>query len=301
MIIKKDTVFLLDNDSLIGKIVRLIIDRNSSIRDGYDIHQHNMTSTYFPGYDDKKFILIGKIFNESFLKDIKAKDSDFRKIDAIEGKTLNILEELWIETSSDKTITSNESEWLVLFSNVLEDRGHPSTKVLKCYLENFVNILTRGNEFFQKTYLEIENIVTWYNTKQEQPFLTGEKTYISLNKPFEENFIKTNKIQIVLDFEGDDEDKLLLDFYKKYPELKSNFNSLYKVHNEEDISSMLEQKILLESLQILNHEIYTKKINLKNDTINIVNQDIYGELDSVITKTRNRIIIKRNRKKYEQY
>lgn len=112
--------------------------------------------------------------------------------------------------------------------------------------------------------------------------------------------IPDKKFQIVIDLEGEDYEDVLINFYKSYPELKEKFNLLINVENGDDISSILEQKILLESLQILNHEIYTKKINLKNDTNNIVNQDIYSELDSVITKTRNRIIIKRNRIKNEK-
>ena len=112
--------------------------------------------------------------------------------------------------------------------------------------------------------------------------------------------IPDKKFQIVIDLEGGHYEEVLINFYKSYPELKEKFNLLINVENGDDISSILEQKILLESLQILNHEIYTKKINLKNDTINIVNQDIYSELDSVITKTRNRIIIKRNRIKNEK-
>lgn len=297
MIDKNNTIILLDFNSLIGKIVRLILNRNAGLRDGYNFYQHTKGITYFPNHNDKKFILVDDIFNEEFKKDIFKKDPNFRTIifNKTEKQPLEILTELWSETSDIKEMTDQELDILIKISKIFENLEDKESIVMKYYIENFVNVLTSGKEFFSKDFKEIEDIVKWYNNKDIPEYNTTGVTTIEQYMVDEKKFFEPNTYQIVLNFKGDDLERVLLDFYKKYPELKQYFNLIREVEDDEDISSIMEQKLLLESLYLVNVEYYNKRIK-KSNTENIINQNILGDIISIITSIRNRFVTRKNKK-----
>lgn len=290
MIDKNNTVILLDNNSTLGKVVRLIMDRNCDLRDGYDFHQHSSGSTYFPGSDDKKFILVGDIFDPRCLEDIKRKDPDFKRILLKEGdeifKASKVLIDLWNDTENGKTITLQESFILQIVGRIFEKNSLilPEAEIMKVYIDNMVNILTRGNEFFTTNYSHFENTVNWLKEKNK-----------TTTNPIEQDIEDTKKFfepctyQIVLDFKGKDLEEVLLDFYKKYPDLKKHFNLIQEVKNNESISTMMEQKLLLESLHLANVAYYNNCIKqVEHD--NVVNQSLLGDIKYFISAIRNRIV-----------
>ncbi len=288
MIDKNNTVILLDNNSVLGKVVRLIMDRNCDLRDGYDFHQHNRESTYFPGSNDKKFILVGDIFDHRCLEDIKRKDPDFKRILLKEDEgifnPIDVLTNLWHETNNGKTITDQEADNLQRVARIFEKDGliTPQVEVMKYYIDNMVNILTRGNEFFTTNYSHFENTVNWLKDKNK---ITPVEQDIEDTK----KFFEPSVYQIVLDFKGKDLEEVLLGFYKKYPDLKEHFNLIQEVKNNESISTMMEQKLLLESLHLANVAYYNNCIKqVEHD--NVVNQSLLGDIKYFISAIRNRIV-----------
>lgn len=292
MIDKYNTVILLDNNSTLGKVVRLIMDRNCDLRDGYDFHQHSKESTYFPGSDDKKFLLIGDGFHPKCLEDIKRKDPDFKRINFEENdlnNPLDVLSNLWYETSKGIPITLQEADVLQRVARIFEKDGliTPQVKLIKEYIDNIVNVISRGNEFFITNYSDFENTVKWLRDKNK---VTSVEQDIEDTK----KFFEPSTYQIVLDFKGKDLEEVLLDFYKKYPDLKEHFNLIKEMENDEDISSIMEQKILLESLHLANVEYYEKCIK-KNSFKNLVNESLLDDIKSFISKIRNRLVIKKHK------
>ena len=321
MLDKNKTIILMDINSIEGKIVRLIVNRNFPINEGYDISQHSSESTYYPCIESKNFILVGDIFNEKFLADIKAKDENFLHLDFKENKknhtaNLLLLSNLWNQTATEyKHMSDNEVDILQRVSRIFdyESIEDPSGTVMKTYIDIFVTILTTGNEFFNTPYLTYFEMVDYYNKNQDDI-----KNNVSYNKygnnPFwdlskresnitaveqhfidEKKFFEPNAYQIVLDFKGRDLEEVLLDFYKKYPDLKEHFNLIKEVEDEEDISSIMEQKLLLESLHLVNVEYYNKRIK-KSVSENVVNQNILSDIISIINYVRNRLITRKNKK-----
>lgn len=293
MIDKKNTVILLDNNSTIGKVVRLIMDRNCDLlKDGYDFHQHSKESTYFPGSDNKKFLLIGDGFDPKILEDIKRKDPDFKRINLKEEvgyfASTKILLKLWNDTGNGNSITSQEADILQRTAKIFEKDGLlvPEVEVMKYYIDNMVNILSKGNEFFTTNYCHFENTVKWLKDKNKTS---------SIEQDIEDTkkFFESNTYQIVLNFKGKDLEEVLLDFYKKYPDLKEHFNLIKEIENEEDISSIMEKKLLLESLHLANVKYYEKCIKQPNKD-NIINQSLLGDIISLIGEIRNRLVIKKN-------
>lgn len=288
MIDKNNTVILLDNNSTLGKVVRLIMDRNCDLRDGYDFHQHNKESTYFPGTDDKKFILVGDGFDSKCIEDIKRKDPDFKRILLKEDEgifnPIDVLTNLWYETNNGKNITDQEAGNLQRVARIFEKPGltTPQVNVMKYYIDNMVNILTRGNEFFTTNYSHFENTVNWLKDKNK---ITPIEQDIEDTK----KFFEPSTYQIVLDFTGKDLEEVLLDFYKKYPDLKKHFNLIQEVKNNESISTMMEQKLLLESLHLANVAYYNNCIKqVEHD--NVVNQSLLGDIKYFISAIRNRLV-----------
>lgn len=306
----------MDINSIEGKIVRLIVNRNFPINEGYDISQHSSESTYYPCIESKNFILVDDIFNEKFLADIKAKDENFLHLDFKENKknrtaNLLLLSNLWNQTATEyKHMSDNEVDILQRVSRIFdyETIEDPSGTVMKTYIDNFVTILTSGNEFFNTLYLTYFEMVDYYNKNQDDI-----KNNVSYNKygnnPFwdlskresnitaveqhfidEKKFFEPNTYQIVLDFKGKDLEEVLLDFYKKYPELKQYFNLIQEVKNNEDIFSIMGKKLLLESLHLANVEYYNHCIK-KSEIKNVVNESILDEIKTAVNKIRNRIIV----------
>lgn len=291
MINKNNTVILLDNNSVLGKVVRLIMDRNCDLRDGYDFHQHNRESTYFPGSNDKKFILVGDIFDHRCLEDIKRKDPDFKRILLKEDEgifnPIGVLTNLWHETNNGKTITDQEADNLQRVARIFEKDGliTPQVEVMKYYIDNMVNILTRGNEFFTTNYSHFENTVNWLKDKNK---ITPVEQDIEDTK----KFFEPSVYQIVLDFKGKDLEEVLLGFYKKYPDLKEHFNLIQEVKGNETISSIMEQKLLLESLHLTNVAYYENHIK-QTEHNNVVNETLLGDIKYCITAIRNRLVMKK--------
>lgn len=315
MLDKNKTIILMDINSIEGKIVRLIVNRNFPINEGYDISQHSSESTYYPCIESKNFILVDDIFNEKFLADIKAKDENFFHLDFKENKknrtaNLLLLSNLWNQTATEyKHMSDNEVDILQRVSRIFdyETIEDPSGTVMKTYIDNFVTILTSGNEFFNTPYLTYFEMVDYYNKNQDDI-----KNNVSYNKygnnPFwdlskresnitavEQHFIDEKKFfepsvyQIVLDFKGKDLEEVLLDFYKKYPDLKEHFNLIQEVKNNESISTMMEQKLLLESLHLANVAYYNNCIKqVEHD--NVVNQSLLGDIKYFISSIRNRLV-----------
>lgn len=288
MIDKYNTVILLDNNSTLGKVVRLIMDRNCDLRDGYDFHQHSKESTYFPGSDDKKFLLIGDGFHPKCLEDIKRKDPDFKRINFEENdlnNPLDVLSNLWYETSKGISITPQEADVLQRVARIFEKDGliTPQVEVMKEYIDNMVNVLTSGNEFFATNYSHFENTVNWLRDKNK---VTSVEQDIEDTK----KFFNPNTYQIVLNLKGKDIEEVLLDFKKQYPDLKDKFNLIREVKEGVDISSIMEQKLLLESLHLANVEYYNQHIK-KSEIKNVVNESILDEIKTVVNKIRNRIIV----------
>lgn len=302
MLDKNKTIILMDLNSIEGKIVRLIVNRNFPINEGYEIEQHCSESTYYPCIESKKFILVGDIFNEKFLIDIKAKDSNFLHLSFKENKenrtaNLLLLSNLWNDTLLEyKHMTDNEADILQSISRIFdyESIEDPSGTVMKTYIDIFVTILTTGNEFFNTPYLTYFEMVDYYN-KYPIKFIQDEIHPIEQHFIDEKKFFEPNAYQIVLDFKGRDLEEVLLDFYKKYPDLKEHFNLIKEVEDEEDISSIMEQKLLLESLHLVNVEYYNKRIK-KSVSENVVNQNILSDIISIINYVRNRLITRKNKK-----
>lgn len=293
MLDKNKTIILMDLNSIEGKIVRLIVNRNCEPKDGYHIEQHCSESTYFPGNDDKKFVLIGNIFNDKFKADIYNKDITYKNyLKFTEHSVLATLSTLWTETKNGNVsiMTQEEASLLTSLSMVIEKKETPSTKVMRTYLENFVTILTSGKEFFSKDFKEIEDTVKWYNNKDKPGYSTSGVSAVEQHILDEKKFFEPNTYQIVLDFKGKDLEEVLLDFYKKYPDLKQYFNLISEVKEGVDISSIMEQKLLLESLHLANVEYYNQHIK-KSEIKNVVNESILDEIKTTVNKIRNRIIV----------
>ncbi len=297
MLDKNKTIILMDINSIEGKIVRLIVNRNCEPNNGYQIEQHCSESTYYPCIESKNFILVGDIFNEKFLDDIKAKDENFLHLVFKENKksrtaNLLLLSNLWNQTVTEhKHMTDNEVDILQKVSRIFdyETIKDPSGEVMKTYIENFVTILTSGNEFFNTPYLNYFEMVDYYN-KNPLKFIQDEIHPIEQHFMDEKKFFEPNTYQIVLNFKGKDLEEVLLDFYKKYPDLKDKFNFIREVKEGVDISSIIEQKLLLESLYLANVEYYNQHIK-KSEIRNVVNESILDEIKTVVNKIRNRIIV----------
>ena len=297
MLDKNKTIILMDLNSIEGKIVRLIVNRNFPINEGYEISQHCPESTYYPCIESKNFILVDDIFNEKFLADIKAKDENFLHLNFKENKksrtaNLLLLSNLWNQSATEyKHMSDNEVDILQRVSRIFdyESIPDPSGEVMKTYIDNFVTILTSGNEFFNTPYLNYFEMVDYYN-KNPLKFIRDEIHPIEQHFIDEKKFFEPNTYQIVLDFKGKDLEEVLLGFYKKYPDLKEHFNLIQEVKEGVDISSIMEQKLLLESLHLANVEYYNQHIK-KSEIKNVVNESILDEVKTVVNKIRNRIIV----------
>lgn len=106
--------------------------------------------------------------------------------------------------------------------------------------------------------------------------------------------LESHTFQIVLDFKGNDLEEVLFSFYKKYPDLKEHFNLIQEVKGSENISNIMEQKLLLESLHLANVEYYEKCIK-QSSFNNVVNESLLDDIKSFISKIRNRLVVKKHK------
>ena len=185
-------------------------------------------------------------------------------------------------------MTDQELDILIKISKIFENPEDKESIVMKYYIENFVNILSNGKNFFNSNYHHFENTVKWFKDKIEEPY------NIIQYKEDEKKFFEPNTYQIVLNFKGNDLERVLLDFYKKYPDLKEHFDLIQEVKGSENISNIMEQKLLLESLHLANVEYYEKCIK-QGSFNNVVNESLLDDIKSFIGKIRNRLVVKNHK------
>ena len=132
--------------------------------------------------------------------------------------------------------------------------------------------------------------------KRKKKKMLDENKHIQVEQDIEgtKKIFELSTYQIVLDFKGKDLEEVLFGFYKKYPDLKEHFNLIQEIKGSENISNIMEQKLLLESLHLANVEYYEKCIK-QSSFNNIVNESLLDDIKSFIGKIRNRLVIKKHK------
>lgn len=277
MRLKLNTVVFTDTDTLLGKIVRLIVNRRGGFNEIIPVY--NVSKDMEGHYKLEKGDLDNVILAYDEPNDNLINKAKYYKIDVTLVSDTTSLRDLWDITSFEefpdcKPFNEEIFEWIL---NMLDNKGNKNeNRLLKIYMDTCVNPLVNGQAFFNLTCKEI-------------------LTYANAFDPDSKENSNKNTFEFVVSVESTDLESAILEFKKSYPDLKDRIETVLPVKNGRNIAYELETKDQLESLMLINKSYYDQRINKMTNENIVLNNDMLYDVGSVITATRNALTKIRNK------